>query len=120
MERISRLRKKLETHLLKIQGASINGNQEMRIPGTIHIRFKDISGEALLQNLDLTHISVSSASACASGSLEPSPVLLAMGLIKDEAKSSIRISLGRFTTEDEIDIALEKVFTIIGRLKDVH
>ena len=117
IERISRLRKKLEAHLLKITGVSINGDQERRIPGTINIRCKDISGEALLQNLDLANISVSSGSACASGSLEPSHVLLAMGLTKDEAKSSIRISLGRFTTEEELDEFIKVIMNTVNRLR---
>ncbi len=121
MERIFNMRKKLERGILeKIPDAHIYGELDHRIPGTLNVGFTHIEGEALLLNLDLAQIAVSSGSACSSGSLDPSPVLLALGLSQQEAKSAIRMSLGRFNTEEEIDFVLEALPTIITRLKDVY
>ncbi len=91
-----------ETVILQNMGVSVNGNVQRRIPTTSNLQFAGIDGEALMMALDQKGVCVSAGSACMSGSTEPSHVLKAMGFADDEAKSSIRFSFGRYTTEQDI------------------
>ena len=117
-ERVGRLRNLLEERLAdSLSDVSINGSKKTRIFNTLNVTFKGISGETLLVNLDREGLAVSSGSACASGSIEPSHVLLAMGLERAEAKGAIRFSLGRKTNEHDIHFALQKVQEVVKRLR---
>lgn len=116
--RLGNLRDLLEKKLVdRIPGVSVNGSKNSRIFNTLNMIFKGISGESLLVNLDREGVAVSSGSACASGSIEPSHVLLAMGLEKESAKSSVRFSLGRDTNEHDIHLALQKIGEVVKRLR---
>jgi cysteine desulfurase len=95
------------------------GDQEDCLPGTLNVSFAGAEGEAILLYLDLEGIAVSTGSACASGSLDPSHVLLAMGLEAENAHGSVRLSLGRDTTKDDIDYVVEKLESTIGRIRDM-
>ncbi len=86
-----------------IPDVKINGHKTMRLAGTTNISFKKIEGESILLRLDLEGIAVSTGSACSSGSLDPSPVIMALGVDPDIAHSSIRFSLGRDNTRDDIE-----------------
>lgn len=113
--RISVLRTKLEQALTDNDGASINGNIKSRIPNTSNICFRDIKAEQLIKFLP--DIAIATGSACSSALPEPSHVLLAMGLNEKEAYASIRISLGRSTTEQDIRYAAEKIISALEQLK---
>jgi cysteine desulfurase len=104
----------LETELTDL---SIQGKGEPRIPNTSNIRFTGVSAEALLGALDLEGIHVSTGSACSSGSVLPSPVLMAMGLNESEAKECLRISWGRSTISSDIDTAAEAVVRHVQRIR---
>lgn len=117
-KRVKKLRDKLQAALTqKISGIHLNGHDERRIYNTLNLSFDGIDGETLLVNLDLDKICVSTGSACTAGSVEPSHVLLAMGLGEKRARSAIRFSLGRFTTDAEIDHVLEAIPRIVARLR---
>jgi cysteine desulfurase len=119
-ERVSRLRDRLEQTLLdKVSNAMINGDPANRLPNTTSIAFEYVEGEAILLMMNEFGICASSGSACTSGSLEPSHVLRAMGVPFTAAHGSIRFSLSRFNTEDEIDVILEKLPPIIERLREL-
>jgi len=111
-QRMQFLRDKLETKLLSLGDVTVNG-QAPRVCNTSNLSFKGVEGETLLTKLDLAGIAVSHGSACSSGALEPSRILLNMGIPREEAASSIRISLSRFTTEEEIDRACEAISTLV-------
>jgi cysteine desulfurase len=115
--RVSKLRDKLETELLKIEESYLNGNKESRLPHVTNLSFKYLKGEELLVGFN-KNIAVSSGSSCASALPEPSYVLKALGLGDDLAHSSLRFGLGRFTTEEEIDYTIEQVRNTVGRLRD--
>jgi len=101
---VARLRDRLEAAVLeRVPGVSVNGAGAERIPNTVNMCFDGIEGESMVIALDLRGFAVSSGSACSSGAVEPSHVLLAMGLPRDRAKSSLRFSLGPSNTEDEVD-----------------
>jgi cysteine desulfurase len=104
--RLLALRARLEQGLRSTPEVELNGHPNLRSPKHVNVTAKGADGEGLLLNLDLGGIAISSGSACASGSLEPSHVLSAIGRSKAEAKASVRFSLGRFTTEGEIDRAI--------------
>lgn len=115
-QEMKRLRDRLENQLLeKLPHVVVNGLGP-RICNTTNLCFPDIDGELLLACLDREGVAVSLGSACASGALEPSRVLLNMGLSIDQASSSIRISLSRFTTEDEIDRTIDIIVKTVKRL----
>jgi len=117
-EKVKYLRDKLENEILKKCPDSIlNGNKENRLPNTTNISFEYIEGEAILLMLDKYGICASSGSACTSGSLEPSHVLRAMGVPFTAAHGSIRFSLSRYNTEDEIDYTIEKMPQIVKKLR---
>lgn len=113
--RIKILRDKLEKGLLKFENSFVNGNIQNRIYNTSNICFPGVNSEQLI--LSLGNISVSNGASCSAVTSEASHVLKAMGLSDEEALSSIRFSLGRFTTEEEIDIAIEQVLKIVRELK---
>jgi cysteine desulfurase len=119
-ERVGRLRDKLETSLLaKISNSEVNGDREHRVPNTTSIAFEYVEGEAILLMMNEHGICASSGSACTSGSLEPSHVLRAMGVPFTAAHGSIRFSLSRYTTEEEIDVVIDKMPPIIERLREL-
>lgn len=103
----------------KIPYIKINGDMEKRLPGNSNISFRFIEGEGLLLNLDLKGICASSGSACTSGSLDPSHVLLAIGLPHEIAHGSLRISIGKYNTKEEIDYLIENLVEIVGRLREM-
>ncbi len=114
--RIKGLRDLLETRLSKLSpGILINGSKSERLYSHANIFFPNISGENLLMNLDINGIAISTGSACSSGSMQPSHVLTAMGLPAERVANSVRISLGRFTTQEEIEITLQKLEQVINR-----
>ena len=97
----------------------MNSGNAPRTPNTSNIIFECIEGEALVIALDLKGVSVSTGAACSSGAIEPSHVLTAMGLSGEEARASIRFSLGKQTTEEDLDFVLEKVPETVGRLREL-
>lgn len=103
----------------KIPYIKINGDMESRLPGNSNISFRFIEGEGLLLNLDLKGICASSGSACTSGSLDPSHVLLAIGLPHEIAHGSLRITIGKYNTKEEIDYLVESLVEIVGRLREM-
>jgi len=118
-ERLSKLRDKLERELTsRLEECYINGNVNHRMPHVTNISFKHVEGEGLMMTFN-QNIAVSSGSACTSASLEPSYVLVALGLGDDLAHSSIRFSLGRFTTEEEVDFAVEKLVAGVNHMRDL-
>ena len=95
----------------------LNGHPTKRLPGNVNMSFEFIEGESLLLSLDMEGIAASSGSACTSGTLDPSHVLLAIGLPHEIAHGSLRLSLGDFNTEAEVDIVVEKLVEIVARLR---
>ena len=117
---IAALRDKLEAGLLaSCPDATVNGDRVNRLPNTTNMSFQYIEGEAILYHLSDLGVAASSGSACTSGSLEPSHVIRAMGVPFTSAHGSIRFSLSRYTTEDEIDYVIEKMPTIVDRLREL-
>ncbi|MBO8125842.1 MAG: cysteine desulfurase NifS [Firmicutes bacterium] len=118
MRRITALRDKLILGLRdRIPEIKLNGHPTQRLPNNVNISIKYIEGESLLLNLDMKGIAASSGSACTSGSLEPSHVLLAMGVPHEIAHGSLRLTLGRETTEEEIDYVLAELPPIVEKLR---
>jgi cysteine desulfurase len=115
--RLSALRDKLEKELLTIEEAYVNGNPAHRLPHVANISFKFVEGEGLM--MGTKDIAVSSGSACTSASLEPSYVLKSLGLDDELAHSSLRFGLGRFTTEEEVDFAINHVKTAVNKLREM-
>lgn len=113
--RLLPLRERLERGLLSIPDVELNGHPTLRSPKHVNVTAKGADDEGLLLNLDMMGVAVSSGSACASGSLEPSHVLTAIGRSRPEAKASVRFSLGRYTTEAEVDRAIEVFGEAVGR-----
>ena len=114
---ITGLRDALRNGLDKIDGASFNGNREHCLPGTINYSFQGVNGEALLSLLSNEGICCSSGSACSAGSLEPSHVLLALGLSHEMAQSALRFSLCEYNTMDEVQTIITKVTEAVNRLR---
>lgn len=114
---ITGLRDALRNGLDKIDGASFNGNREHCLPGTINYSFQGVNGEALLSLLSNEGICCSSGSACSAGSLEPSHVLLALGLSHETAQSALRFSLCEYNTMDEVQTIITKVTEAVNRLR---
>ena len=115
---VARLRDRLESGLLKaIPDCMVNGDVENRLPNTSNIAFKNVEGEAILLMLDRLGICASSGSACTSGSLEPSHVLRAMGVPFNYAHGSVRLSLSRYTTEEEVDFVVAHMPDVIRTLR---
>ena len=103
----------------RIPEIKINGKGARRLPGTSSITFKYLEGESMLLNLSLRGIAVSSGSACSSDSLQPSHVLLAMGVPAEYAHGTLRFSLSKYTTKEEIDYTIESLVEIIGKLREL-
>ena len=116
-ERIKALRIALWNGLSKIEGVYLNGHEEKRIAGILNVSFANVDGESLMMGLN--DIAVSSGSACTSASLEPSYVLKALGRSDELAHAGIRFSVGRFTTQDDIDYVVNKVTDVTNRLRQV-
>jgi len=117
-KRISKMRDHLETELLKLEEAYVNGSREHRLPHVANISFKHVEGEGLLMGFN-KNIALSSGSACTSASLEPSYVLKALGLGDDLAHSSLRFGLGRFTTEEQIDYTIKAISETVLKLREM-
>ncbi len=119
-ERLKTLRDKLWQGMNeKIEYISLNGHPERRLPGTVNVGFEYVEGEGLLLNLDMEDIAVSSGSACTSGTLEPSHVLMAMGVPADLAQGALRFSLGRANTEADVDKVLSVLPGIVEKLRNM-
>ncbi len=119
-QNLAALRAKLERGILaQVEDTVVNGAGARRVPNTTNIHFDHIEAESLVIALDLKGLAVSTGSACSSGTIEPSHVLIAMGLPPDRARASIRFSLGKQTTEDEIDSALALVPKTVAKLRAI-
>jgi cysteine desulfurase len=117
-QQVAGLRDRLRAGLQsKLEGVSINGSLEHRLPNNLNASFAQVDGEALLMGLD--DVAVSSGSACTSATLEPSYVLKALGLNEDLAGSSIRFGLGRFNTQEEVDYVTDKVVQVVSKVREV-
>ncbi|RZN14915.1 MAG: cysteine desulfurase NifS [Methanosarcinales archaeon] len=117
---LKNLQNKIINGILKIKGCYLNGHPTERLPNNIHVCFNDIDGDLLLSKLDCCGIAVSTGSACSSGSLEPSHVLLATGLKPEEAQGSLRITLSKDNTHEDAEYLLEKLPPIIESLRKTH
>ncbi|GGH76479.1 cysteine desulfurase [Filimonas zeae] len=117
LKRVKALRDKLENGLLEIEETYFNGYKEERLPGVSNIAFRYVEGDALMMGITKS-IAVSSGSACTSASIEPSYVLKALGLGDDLAHSSLRFGVGRFTTGEEIDYAIEHIRETVAKLRE--
>ena len=115
--RLAALRDRFENALLTLPGVRVNGSVRGRAPNTSNLSFEAAGGEALVIALDLQGVMCSSGAACSSGAVEPSHVLTAIGLTPDQARSSLRFSLGRPTTEQEIDEAIRIIPPVVERLR---
>jgi cysteine desulfurase len=118
-KRLAKLRCKLVKSILKIKNSHLNGSPKNRLANVVNFWFEFIEGESLVMQLDLEGIACSTGSACSSFKLEPSHVLLATGLRPEEAHGSLRISLGRFTTEKEINKIIKVLPKIIKRIRAI-
>ncbi|BDX02193.1 cysteine desulfurase IscS [Marinomonas pontica] len=115
--RIKALRERLWASLTELSGVHLNGDADSRVAGVLNVGFSDVDGEVLL--MSLSDVAVSSGSACTSASLEPSYVLRTIGLADDLAHSSLRLSVGRFTTEEEVDFAAGTIKNAVTRLRSM-
>lgn len=117
-KRVEALRARLEADIFRLlDGVTRNGSAGKRLHNTANLSFDGIDGETLLMNLDLAGVFASTGSACTAGSVEPSHVLLAMGMGEKRARAAIRFSLGRFTTEKEVDFAAAQTVEIVKKLR---
>jgi cysteine desulfurase len=117
-QQLRKLRDKLEGALLQLDGVSVNGDVEHRLPHVSNLAFKYVDGNALMLGFN-KNIAVATGSACTSASMEPSFVLKALGLEDELARSSLRFSVGRFTTEEEIDYVIEQVSQTVRNLRSL-
>ncbi|MFY9485947.1 MAG: aminotransferase class V-fold PLP-dependent enzyme, partial [Bacillota bacterium] len=118
--RLTRLREKMiDAILSRIDHVRINGHRTRRLPNNVNVSIEYVEGEAILLNLDVKGIAVSSGSACSSESLSPSHVLLAMGVPPEVAHGSLRLSMGRGTTEDDVDYVVEALVDIVAKLRQM-
>jgi cysteine desulfurase len=119
-QKMAAMRDRLEQGILaQVQEAGVNGEGASRVPNTTNLHFDHIEGESLVIALDLKGLAVSTGAACSSGTIEPSHVLIAIGLRPDQARASIRFSLGKQTTEADIDFALSLVPETVARLRAI-
>jgi cysteine desulfurase len=117
--KMAHARDRLERELLSIEATGLNGEGAARVPNTTNIYFEGIDGEALVIALDLKGLAVSTGAACSSGSIEPSHVLIAMGLPVARAKASLRFSLGKQNTPEDIELALNLIPEMVSHLRDL-
>jgi cysteine desulfurase len=121
MTSIEKMRDDLQSLILQeIPQCRINGAESKRVPNTINVTFSEVDGETLLINLDTKGFAVSSGAACSSGSQEPSPVLVAMGLTPEEASQSLRVSLGWLTTQEEIADFFSNLKSMVLKMREIH
>jgi cysteine desulfurase len=119
-KKMAAMRDRLQKGILgQVENARVNGDNAARVPNTTNVHFDYIDGEAMVIALDLKGLAVSTGAACSSGAIEPSHVLLAMGLRPDQARASIRVSLGKQTVAEDIDIALALVPGTVARLREL-
>jgi cysteine desulfurase len=119
-KKMAAMRDRLQQGILaQVEDAAVNGDGAARVPNTCNIHFDHIDGEAMVIALDLKGLAVSTGAACSSGAIEPSHVLVAMGLRADQARASIRFSLGKQTVAEDIDIALALVPETVARLREL-
>jgi cysteine desulfurase len=119
-QKTAAMRDRLQRGILsQVEEAGVNGDGAARVPNTTNIHFDHIDGEAMVIALDLKGLAVSTGAACSSGAIEPSHVLVAMGLRTDQARASIRFSLGKQTVAEEIDVALALVPEVVARLREL-
>ena len=116
--RLSKMRDRLESTLMQLEEVYVNGNRDSRMPHVTNISFKHVEGEGLMMTFN-QEIALSSGSACTSASLEPSYVLVALGLGDDLAHSSLRFSLGRFTTDEDIDYAIAAISKGVNHMREL-
>lgn len=116
-ERLCAMRDEIQSGLMKIPGAQVNGGAAPRLPGTLNMSFDGIDGQSLIFELDLKGLAASSGSACASGSVNPSHVLLALGLPYKLAHGSLRLSLGKYNTSDEAEMIVRIVSDTVAELR---
>ena len=116
--RVAELRDRMLAGLLRIGGVEVNGGLQRRVPGNLNVTIRGVDAEALVLRVR-PRLSIATGSACTAHSLEPSHVLLALGLSREEAESAVRISLGRFTTEAEVDFAVEILADAVDALRRV-
>jgi cysteine desulfurase len=120
IQRLAAMRDRLQRVVLsRIEGTTVNGDGAPRVPNTANIRFDHIEGESLVIALDLKGLAVSTGAACSSGAIEPSHVLIAMGLRPEQARASIRFSLGKQTSEEDIDFAIQLLPETVARLREL-
>ncbi|HUR37761.1 MAG TPA: cysteine desulfurase family protein [Terriglobales bacterium] len=118
--KIAAMRDRLQAGILKsVDECGINGAGAPRVPNSLNVHFDHIEGEALIIALDLKGVAISSGAACSSGSIEPSPVLLAMGMPHAQARSSVRISLGKHNTDADVDFALSIIPETVAKLREL-
>ncbi len=118
--RLAALRDRLESGILqRVDETGVNGDPARRVPNTTNIRFDYLEGEALVIALDLKGIACSTGAACSSGAIEPSHVLTAMGLRPDQARASLRFSLGKQNTEAQVDRVLEILPGVVAQLREL-
>ena len=103
----------------EIPNATLNGSREKRSPNNVNFSFRDVEGEGLLLSLDMEGVACSTGSACSSGALSPSHVLLSLGLKPEQAHGSLRMTLGKHTTKSEIDTVVKKIQTTVERLRKI-
>ena len=115
-DRVGSLRNRLHARLAALPEVFLNGSPADRLPGNLNLRFAGVASDALM--MDVRDVAVSSGSACTSATAEPSHVLRGIGLSKEEAQESIRFGLGRFTTEEEVDFAAERVVAGVKKLRE--
>jgi len=119
-ERQTKLRDKIINWVLEnIKDSYLNGHPTQRLPNNVNLGFRYVEGESIVLDLDMDSIATSTGSACSSKSLDPSHVLLAIGLTPEAAHGSLRASLGKFTTEEDVDYFLEKLPSVIERLRKI-
>lgn len=118
-DQLRSMRDRLQAALSKIEGVGVNGASAPRVPQTLSMYFDAIEGESLVIALDLKGLAVSTGAACSSGAIEPSHVLLAMGLPAERARSSIRFSLGQQNTMEEVEFAVGLVHETVARLREL-
>jgi len=119
-EKMAAMRNRLQQGILaQVEEAGVNGDGAARVPNTTNIHFDHIDGEAMVIALDLKGMAVSTGAACSSGAIEPSHVLVAMGLRTDQARASIRFSLGKQTVAEDIDVAVALVPEVVARLREL-
>ena len=118
-KKLIKIRDKIIDGILEIPRSRLNGSRDNRLPGNVNVSFDFIEGESLLLMLDMKGIYASSGSACTSGSLDPSHVLTAIGLPHEQAHGSLRISIGRYNTEQEADVLLKELPPLVARLREM-